>query len=90
MLFKAEAIVGPADLAAYLGIGAHAGKVSDLAYHNSLMVQIWSMLASRDVGLAAIALQPAASRRDHPGSATPAATTTSAGRSTTATPGGMG
>ena len=25
----------------------HAGRVSDLAYHNSLMVQIWSMLASR-------------------------------------------
>ena len=29
----------------------HHGKVSDLAYHNSLMVQIWSMLASRDVRL---------------------------------------
>ncbi len=57
VLFKAEAIVGPADLPAYLGTGAHAGKVSDLAYHNSLMVQVWSMLASREVGLAAIALQ---------------------------------
>ena len=57
VLFKAEAIVGPADLPAYLGTGAHAGKVSDLAYHNSLMVQVWSMLASGQVGLAAIALQ---------------------------------
>ena len=57
VLFKAEAIVGPADLPAYLGTGAHAGKVSDLAYHNSLMVQVWSMLASGEVGLAAIALQ---------------------------------
>ena len=26
----------------YLGVGKHAGKVSDLAYQNSLMVQIWS------------------------------------------------
>ena len=57
VLFKAEAIVGPADLPPYLGTGAHAGKVSDLAYHNSLMVQVWSMLASGEVGLATIALQ---------------------------------
>ena len=57
VLFKAEAIVGPADLPAYLGTGDHAGKVSDLAYHNSLMVQVWSMLASGQVGLASIALQ---------------------------------
>ena len=35
----------------YLGVGARYGKVSELAYHNSLMVQIWSMLASRDVRL---------------------------------------
>ena len=57
VLFKAEAIVGPQDLLAYLGQGQHHGKVSDLAYHNSLMVQIWSMLASRDARLAARALQ---------------------------------
>jgi amylosucrase len=57
VLFKAEAIVGPADLPAYLGTGHHAGKVSDLAYHNSLMVQVWSMLACRDVTLATRALQ---------------------------------
>ena len=56
VVFTAEAIVGPSDLIAYLGRGAHHGKVSDLAYHNSLMVQIWSMLASRDVRLTAIAL----------------------------------
>ena len=46
--------------------GEHAGKVSDLAYHNSLMVQVWSMLACRDVtprhpGPAA----PATSRQHH-------------------------
>ncbi|MBK8469429.1 MAG: alpha-amylase family protein [Actinomycetales bacterium] len=54
--FKAEAIVGPRDLVQYLGDGEHAGKVSDLAYHNSLMVQTWSMLATHDVGLTAHAL----------------------------------
>ncbi len=56
LVFKAEAIVGPGDLVHYLGRGVHHGKVSDLAYHNGLMVQIWSMLASRDVTLAAHAL----------------------------------
>ena len=56
-VFKAEAIVGPQDLLAYLGQREHWGKVSDLAYHNSLMVQIWSMLASQDARLAARALQ---------------------------------
>ena len=45
------------DLVHYLGQGEHHGKVSDLAYHNSLMVQIWSMLASADVALAAHALR---------------------------------
>jgi amylosucrase len=57
VIFKAEAIVGPQDLVAYLGTGERAGKVSDLAYHNVLMVQIWSMLASGDVHLAAWALR---------------------------------
>jgi len=57
VLFKAEAIVGPADLPAYLGVGEQAGRVSDLAYHNGLMVQVWSMLASRDARLATYALQ---------------------------------
>ena len=56
MSFKAEAIVGPNDLVQYLGQGSHHGKVSDLAYHNSLMVQIWSMLATGDVRLTSHAL----------------------------------
>lgn len=56
LIFKAEAIVGPKDVVHYLGQGNHAGKVSDLAYHNSLMVQIWSALASRDGRLLAHAL----------------------------------
>lgn len=54
--FKAEAIVGPTELVQYLGQGTYHGKVSDLAYHNSLMVQIWSMLATQDVRLTSHAL----------------------------------
>jgi amylosucrase len=49
--FKAEAIVGPKDLIAYFGRGEHYGKVSDIAYHNSLMAQLWSTLASQDTTL---------------------------------------
>ena len=57
LLFKAEAIVGPQQLVPYLGAGVHAGKVSDLAYHNSLMVQVWSSLAARDARLMTTALR---------------------------------
>lgn len=57
VLFKAEAIVAPEKLIHYLGRGQHYGKVSDLAYHNSLMVQIWSSLASRNTFLMQKALQ---------------------------------
>lgn len=46
-----EAIVSPAEMLPYLGRGAHDGKEGNLAYHNSLMVQFWSALASRDTGL---------------------------------------
>ena len=53
---KAEAIVGPQDLITYLGQGKHFGKVSDLAYHNSLMVQLWGALASRHTPLFEVAL----------------------------------
>jgi amylosucrase len=52
IIFKAEAIVGPGDLTRYLGEGRHHGRVSDMAYHNSLMVQFWSALATRDARLA--------------------------------------
>ncbi|QTE29598.1 alpha-amylase family protein [Pengzhenrongella sicca] len=57
VVFKAEAIVAPSELAPYLGTGERYAKVSDLAYHNSLMVLTWSMLAEGDVRLAAHALQ---------------------------------
>ena len=56
VVFKAEAIVSPVDLAAYPGVGRHHGRISDLAYHNSLMVQFWSAVATRDARLATLVL----------------------------------
>jgi amylosucrase len=56
IIFKAEAIVAPHDLISYLGWGRRFGRISDLAYHNSLMVQIWSSLATRDTRLMTCAL----------------------------------
>lgn len=52
VVFKAEAIVAPDRLTAYLGTGRRAGRVSDLAYHNSFMVQLWSALATGRADLA--------------------------------------
>ncbi len=46
-----EAIVGPGEMIPYLGRGEHYGKEGNLAYHNSLMVQFWSALASRETRL---------------------------------------
>lgn len=51
LIHKAEAIVAPRDLVPYLGQGRHAGREANLAYHNNLMVQYWSSLASRDTSL---------------------------------------
>jgi len=53
---KAEAIVAPDDLIRYFGVGRHHGKVSNIAYHNSLMVHYWGALASRDTRLMTHAL----------------------------------
>ena len=65
--FKAEAIVSPRELVAYLGVGRHEGQECDLAYHNALMVLLWSSLASRRVALltqdAAVDAPDAAGRR---------------------------
>jgi amylosucrase len=48
---KAEAIVAPRQLVKYVGRGEHHGRLADMAYHNVLMVQIWSALATRDARL---------------------------------------
>lgn len=52
----AEAIVGPADLVGYLGRHELERHECHLAYHNQLMVQAWSMLATGESRLARIAL----------------------------------
>ena len=46
-----EAIVAPAEMIPYLGRGEHDGREGNLAYHNSLMVQFWSALATRETRL---------------------------------------
>jgi amylosucrase len=46
-----EAIVAPAEMVPYLGAGEHSGKEGNLAYHNSLMVQFWGALATRETRL---------------------------------------
>ena len=51
LIHKEEAIVAPKDLIPYLGQGQHTGKEGNLAYHNSLMVQFWSALATRETKL---------------------------------------
>ena len=56
VLFKAEAIVAPQQLVQYLGAHDRFRPECDLAYHNQLMVMLWSSLATRDVRLARNAL----------------------------------
>jgi amylosucrase len=51
VLHLEEAIVAPAEMLPYLGRGKHDGREGNLAYHNSLMVQFWSALATRDTRL---------------------------------------
>lgn len=51
LIHKEEAIVAPKEVIPYLGAGEHAGKEGNLAYHNSLMVQFWSALATRSTRL---------------------------------------
>jgi amylosucrase len=56
VLFKAEAIVAPEMLVQYLGAHDRYRPECDLAYHNQLMVLLWSSLATRDATLATRAL----------------------------------
>jgi amylosucrase len=52
VIFKAEAIVAPDDLVPYLGGHDRYRPECELAYHNQLMVMLWSSLATRDARLA--------------------------------------
>ena len=56
-IFKAEAIVSPEDLVPYLGGHARYRPECELAYHNQLMVMLWSSLATRDARLAVQSLR---------------------------------
>src|SRR3954454_25210185 len=56
VVFKAEAIVAPDDLVPYLGGHERYRPECDLAYHNQLMVLLWSSLATQDARLAAVSL----------------------------------
>ncbi|MET0765029.1 MAG: alpha-amylase family protein [Blastococcus sp.] len=56
VVFKAEAIVSPEDLVPYLGGHARYRPECELAYHNQLMVMLWSSLATKDARLARNAL----------------------------------
>jgi amylosucrase len=56
VLVKAEAIVSPQHLVQYLGGHDRFRPECDLAYHNQLMVMLWSSLATRDATLARHAL----------------------------------
>jgi amylosucrase len=57
VVFKAEAIVAPDDLVAYLGAHERYRPECELAYHNQLMVMLWSSLATKDARLATHALR---------------------------------
>ncbi|MGD9792204.1 MAG: alpha-amylase family protein [Acidimicrobiia bacterium] len=56
VVLKAEAIVAPSQLMPYLGAHEHERSECHLAYHNQLMVMLWSSLASGDALLARAAL----------------------------------
>ncbi|MHA6782344.1 alpha-amylase family protein [Pseudonocardia saturnea] len=61
-VFKAEAIVAPDELVAYLGGSVVDGweryrPECELAYHNQLMVMLWSSLATKDARLAVRSLR---------------------------------
>lgn len=56
VILKAEAIVGPRELTAYLGSHERERAECHVAYHNQLMVMMWSALASGDARLATEAM----------------------------------
>ncbi|HST80114.1 MAG TPA: alpha-amylase family protein [Kineosporiaceae bacterium] len=57
VIFKAEAIVAPDELVPYLGGHDRYRPECELAYHNQLMVMLWSSLATGDARLATQSLR---------------------------------
>lgn len=64
-VFKAEAIVPPDLLVPYVGAGDPERNECEIAYHNQLMVMLWSSLATRDAALMSRALARMAEIPDH-------------------------
>lgn len=64
-VFKAEAIVAPEQLVPYVGAGDPERTECEMAYHNQLMVMLWSSLATREAGLMSHALARMAEIPDH-------------------------
>lgn len=56
-IFKAEAIVAPEELTAYVGAGSPERHECELAYHNQLMVLLWSSLATGEAKLMTTSLR---------------------------------
>ena len=57
LVFKAETIETPDNVVPYLGSGTFTDKECGIAYHNSFMVYLWSMLAEQSVVLSTYSLQ---------------------------------
>ena len=57
VVLKAEAIVGPRELTTYLGSHERQRPECQIAYHNQLMVMVWSALASKDAVLLSEAMR---------------------------------
>jgi amylosucrase len=64
-IFKAEAIVPPDQLTPYLGAGDPPRHECELAYHNQLMVLLWSSLATGDAQLMSNSLREVAAIPAH-------------------------
>ena len=57
LIFKAEAIVPPDQLTPYVGAGDPPRRECEIAYHNQLMVLLWSSLATGEARLLTNSLQ---------------------------------
>ncbi|MDO8390577.1 MAG: alpha-amylase family protein [Actinomycetota bacterium] len=64
-IFKAEAIVPPDQLTPYVGAGDPPQHECELAYHNQLMVLLWSSLATGEARLMTTSLQRVAAIPTH-------------------------
>jgi len=64
-IFKAEAIVPPDQLTPYVGAGDPPQHECELAYHNQLMVLLWSSLATGEARLMTNSLQRVAAIPTH-------------------------